>query len=366
MTQLTLHAYWFLLNLIFLLKYSPGSQISSMIFAIGLSSLTWTWLRWSSRVRTPQTLLIAKIFCFSALFLAIILHLVLLIKVDKLGVTVDRWSALEYFWKGLFNGEFPYAVSTHIDNGNTPSPLPIWQVISLPFVLIGDVGLIQVFILGIFSGWVYRSHQQSFLKYLPFILLSPAYWYEALTRSDLSSCIILGIACMVYLKSLGTRHLFASMCLLGLAMSTRTIFIIPFTILMVQIFKSNPLKGLQVLIGSLGVFFMTFLPFILWDGSLFLKYNPMILNGNKSGSILITFAFGAAILLGWRLNQIRHVYYSAGLLILGLAAIPFFLVLWEHGLMNSLLENRTDIVYLGLAMPFILYAEALNQVEIKT
>lgn len=111
MTQPTLHTYWFVLNLKFLLNSRYWPQLIDLDLA----------------------------------------------SVVKSGVTVDRWSALEYFWKGLFNGEFPYAVSTQIDNGNTPSPSPIWQVISFPFVLIGDVGLIQVFVLGIFSWRVYRS-----------------------------------------------------------------------------------------------------------------------------------------------------------------------------------------------------------------
>lgn len=62
---------------------------------------------------------------------------------DPLTNKVDRWSALAYPIQNLFNGQFPYSAKTHL--GGNASPFPIWLVFHIPFYLLQNVGLSEIF-----------------------------------------------------------------------------------------------------------------------------------------------------------------------------------------------------------------------------
>lgn len=67
---------------------------------------------------------------------------------DPLTNKVDRWSALAYPIQNLFNGQFPYSAKTHL--GGNASPFPIWLVFHIPFYLLQNVGLSEIFTCMIF------------------------------------------------------------------------------------------------------------------------------------------------------------------------------------------------------------------------
>lgn len=354
----TLPLYWFLINIVFLLKYSPTAPIYSVPIAVALS---FGILIWDRQISKPKFRNVYHPVLWLFIGLAVLLHLGLLVFIDKLDVSVDRWSALEYFWATAFQGDFPYASTTHIPNGNTPSPLPIWQLFTLPFTLLGDVGILQVAVFLSVCVILYRRHRFLLFKYLPWVILSPLYWYEALTRSDLISCMIIGIIAMLHLKKLDKNHLIYSSIILGLVMSTRSVLVIPLSILMIHLFSSAVRKGFIVFAVSLMIFTLTFTPFALWDWTQFIQYNPLILNGNKSGSLVIALGLALAIVLGFIVRKQSQIFCASGLLVLFITLIPFIQVLFENGLMVTLLENKTDIVYLGMGLPFMLFAQASSE-----
>jgi len=288
------------------------------------------------------------------------LQLCILYFVDPHTIQLDRWSAIHYFWDAVFHGNYPYSIETHLNIGNTPSPLPIWQLVMLPFYLFGDVGLIQIFVFITLTLFVIKSKKvtNKSIILMFFILLSPAYWYEIYTRSDLLSCMIVSIPVLSLIHKMSYhlntgKGLLLTAILLGGLMATRAVLIIPATIVMAHIIVTHRNKILLLPALASLFFAATLLPFYLWDSDLFLSYNPLVLHANKSVPGLIPIALVIAFIIGIRNRTFSSQMFWAGIIIFSVTLVKMGSLLLQYSPIEIIKEDLFDITYLSMAAPFL-------------
>jgi len=302
------------------------------------------------------------------IFIILLLHFF----INPLSIQVDRWSAIHNFIYNLFNGVYPYSAHTHL--GGYGSPFPIWQIFHIPFYLLGNVGLGMVFsvvLLSIFLKWFFGNYHQSFI-FIILLIVSPAFWYEVAVRSDLIyNFILCFIAISIVYKNeytIANQPLGLGL-LCGLFLSTRLSIIIPFAILLLPNFFVAQFKHKIIFIlSSIGIFIVTFLPFMFWNFKtlFFYKFNPFVLQ-TRQGSILEVFILIILILFfatHWKHNlKLCCSYISTT--IITFVTVTFVHRMINDSFANNLFSSSYDITYFNMALPFIIYSLTPNKNSFK-
>lgn len=281
-------------------------------------------------------------------------------KIDPYSIKVDRWSAIHGFLQNLLDGEYPYAAKTHL--GGYGSPFPVWQILHLPFYLLGNVGwsFLPVFLLFLHSFSLNHGNEQS-LKAGVFLLASPAFIYEIMVRSDLMTNFLFVTALIGYFihYRINIQHhgwLVALTC--GLLLSTRLAAIFPFCMLYFKESLSTK-KTLFVICGTLAVFSATFLPFVF--SQQFSTFNPFILQTRQGHAIDLLFLILCGILLALTHKQCLNKYYfHTALLLMLLVLITFIHTMAQWNLWNQLFASVFDITYFNMSLPFIVCSLAMG------
>lgn len=358
---------YLLINVLFVDKYS--ARITEYHYAVDLGYLVlgvalFFAIRWMMQNRKEghyKTLLI-----FGGIIYFILMRAVQY-SIDPMTLQVDRWSAIHNFLYNLFHGIYPYAAQTHL--GGYGSPFPVWQIIHIPFYLLGNVGLSFFVFLWLFLIVVayYDSPKTAFICLL-LIAFSPAAAYEVAVRSDLLTNF-LGICTLCkwlqHKQIKLNNHVLLLGIIAGLCASTRLATLIPLGLLYGYSFlQIGWRKQCCFILTTLATFIVTFLPFLVWDFDqlLFFRYNPFVLQ-TRQGSPVILLLF-ATIAVGWAIykkDHLQHFSLHAGGLLSLLVVITFTYNMLSSGDYN-LFSSAYDITYFNMAMPFYIYtiAQMLN------
>lgn len=297
--------------------------------------------------------------CLPVCLLGFVGMIVLQYAIDPNSVKVDRWSALHFPIQNFLEGIYPYTASTHL--GGNASPFPVWQLLHIPFYLLGNVGLSFYAATALFL-WSFWKIWGKYKTLLIGVLLcsSVAVWYEVLVRSDLITNMLL-VAAIVNLlfKNLsqqwieGRRWWIA--CLVGLLASTRMIVLIPLMVLLLPYFvKMNWRNQLGVALLSIAVFALTFVPFAIWDWQEFYYFqnNPWRLQtrqGNLSDFLLFV-PLGIFLAMNHKGNVFRYCRNTA------LMLVTFVVVTFVHNMYLGenfdLFSSAYDITYFSTVLPF--------------
>lgn len=293
-----------------------------------------------------------------------LLHLI-----NPYSVKVDRWSAIHNFLQNLFSGQYPYAARTHL--GGYGSPFPVWQFFHIPFYLLGDVGLAMPFafaLMSIMLVWLFNSYKQALL-FLSYLIISPAFWYEAAVRSDLLYNMILCFLsiCILYKKNIRIADHYVLIAILcGLFLSTRLPIVIPFSLyLLPDFFKSNIKAKLIFILVAAAIFVISFLPLVFWNSNMlfFFKYNPFILQ-TRQGSVWETIIVATAgIYLSTKWKDIKTCFFYTSTTLIVLVVLSIAYRMYKSGNVD-LFSTAYDITYFNMALPFIIFI--LAQTKIKT
>ncbi|MCI4442408.1 MAG: hypothetical protein JHC39_02785 [Lentimicrobium sp.] len=287
----------------------------------------------------------------------------ILIYIQPLTIRVDRWSALTYFWDYFFRGEYPYSARTHIGVMNYPSPFPVWQVLNLPFYLMGDVGIGLIFYLIVIAFVVqsyFKSYRKSFYFFI-LILLSPGYWWEVIVRSDsLNNAWFVFMLIIWFEKSKITiaNNFILIAILSGLVITTRLTAILPFTIYFFRPYLNLNLKR-QILFPVLVliVSFLAFSPFIFWDTNtwIFFTRNPFMSQADKGywSILLISVIAGIFMALRWK-NKEQFFYYTSLFVFVFIALSQIGLYIRSDFSPNFITGSICDISYFNLFLPWCL------------
>jgi len=287
----------------------------------------------------------------------------LIYKIDPLSVRVDRWSAVSYFLDALFQSKYPYAAHTHVSTTNFPSPFPIWYVINLPFYLLGDMGYGLIFFLFLYLyaiKMVFNSYKYVFMSIL-LLVLSPAYWWEVLVRSDSLSngILVFAILLLIYKKKFTIEKQFILMIVLcGIIACTRLSAVIP-----VVLFLFRPYIGLNLKmkilfpIGIIVFMLLCFAPFIFWDTNtwVFFERNPFM-SQTSVGNVYILIAMvalGIYVSFRWK-NLIDFNYFTAIFIFIFISLSQLSLIFNNPESFSFTTDSNVDISYFTLSLPYLI------------
>lgn len=349
------------INILFILKYFPRAGADSpVILAVYVAfflTIIFLFNAFSLKI-SEQTF---KRAFWITLSIIIILIVVFLIKIDRYSVRVDRWSAVTFFLEGLFKGNYPYGIHTHVSETNFPSPFPVWHFINIPFYLMGDVGIGLIFFLLLTVATVhyfFSSYRKSFL-FLFLLIISPAYWWEVAVRSDsLSNAFLIIIFILWWHKSEKTieRNFIFAIIACGLLASTRLSAIIPIAIFFFRPYlKLDWRRKLIFPLGVLMVVALTFSPFILWDTTtwVFFDRNPFM----SQTSVGNFWVLSALIILGivsgliWK-NINQYIFITSTFIFIFILTSQLTLII-TRGINGSVFSDSLyDISYFSLLLPY--------------
>ena len=172
--------------------------------------------------------------------LALVTMLVVQYAIDPYSIQVDRWSALHFPIKNLLSGIYPYTASTHL--GGNASPFPIWQILHIPFYLLGNVGLSFFAVVLLFIWSCYRAFGNDRALVVSLLLCSSvAVWYEVAVRSDLVTNLLLVATIINLVFYRMNQPWMEKQCwwiafMVGLLACTRLLVLIPITLLLLPYF----------------------------------------------------------------------------------------------------------------------------------
>ncbi|GBU22068.1 hypothetical protein R80B4_01971 [Fibrobacteres bacterium R8-0-B4] len=358
---------YFSANALFIYKYgartSVGSYPGVLAYTVFLAIALPFYLKiLRSKIEKLKTTHFTVVY-FGILCLFVFSALFLLFKIDPYSVDVDRWSAIHGFLKNLFAGEFPYLARSHL--GSLASPLPVMNFIAIPFYLTGDVGYLQVFIFALTAVVVFLAplSKSGKMLFMLAFLLSPAFWYEVVVRSDLVSNILIICLCLLFIEKITNGkpldHPIKAGCICGALFCTRGVFIIPFTVFF---FAKTVLSIKETGFGKAFIFaicvFITFalflLPFVLWDIELFTQNNPFLMQTNKSPVIVSAMAIALAALLSFNVRSVGHSLLRTAICLFALMGATMIIKVFTVGWNAVIFSHRFDITYYSTIIPFII------------
>ncbi len=366
-TQWQLILYLFV-NILFIFKYLTRTEISvPLITTLYISSIpgfVYLYFKWSPKVSEK----LFKYSSFVLLSITLILIAVGLLYIDPYTVRVDRWSAVSFFLEGLFNGEYPYGIHTHVSETNFPSPFPLWHVINIPFYLLGDVGIGLIFFLIITFVTVkiyFNSYRKAFF-FLILLILSPAYWWEVAVRSDSLSNGFLVLTFILWYTKKGysvDKNFWLTIILCGIIASTRLSAVLPVALfLFAQYIQTNWLKKILFPLSILAFVLVVFMPFVLWtiDGTyVFFTRNPFMSQTSVGNPVFLIIMIVAGIIfaLKWK-NTDEYFEYAASFMFIFMAGSQLSLIM-TRGISGSFFTDSTyDLSYFTLYLPYTLMSLA--------
>ena len=363
--------FYFLLNLLFIWKYMSRTPYNPMMgmaafLLLCTVSIKAYHLFFKGKERLSKYTIVV-LFISACILIALLLYLI-----DPLTVRVDRWSATSYFLDGLFRGEYPYGIHTHVCETNYPSPSPLWFYLNIPFWLMGDVGfqlIFFLFFLILTVYWFTESYTQTLL-YLILLLISPVYWWEVLVRSDGFSNDILIFAIILFFHKKHysfEQHWLATSIICGMMAVTRLWApIAPAIYLTQSFFKIPHRRKVMVLLTILLVMFFFFAPYIFWDTDnwIFFSRNPYMSETSTGNGWILLVMIAIALFLALRYKNFnQYCRYTSNFLVL------FFTVslVYNHVAYNmdiSFFDDADfDISYISLMLPYCLFLISQYQTD---
>lgn len=358
-----------LINSIFIIKYGSRQnfisiEIALFFYLISIASILLI-INYYDKFTKP---ILRYLFVFFAIFLVIIANYL----VDPMTLNVDRWSAMEVGIKALLNGEYPYTATDHM-NGRT-SNLPGLMLIGLPFYLMNDVGLLQVFTFLLFSFFtlqVLPSAKEKILSIL-LLLMSPSFFWEVIVKSDLMSNIFLGLLFIIIIRKKIESKIpinpFGLGLITSLLLMTRIVVFIPITLLLFHFFtQQNLVYKLKLILSiAVGIFLLISMVLINCPSLEILKeFNPLNLQSHYTPTALNLIVLILPIFLSHKIKNVNSLLFFS-LLVMAIPIIYSFINVWyQYGMKSILINSSFDISYLGMLIPFLVILIPLNK-DFKT
>lgn len=282
--------------------------------------------------------------------------------IDGNTLNIDRWSALEVTIKSVLNLEYPYSVKDHL--GKTTSNLPALFFIALPFYLIGNIGLLQPFVFIFLITLLYRLNFSNARKlfFLTLLMISPAYLWEIVVKSDLMSNIFLFVIFFFLWDTKYKNDYFKAPYLLAFLSAffvfTRVIIVIPLTILLFKKFINTSIKNkFKFCLGFLISLFLISLPilFTLPGCNKIIEHNPFN-HQTRVGPKYLQYVF---LLLPFYISfytkTFKEFLSNSTIVLTALLFLILLFYVLKFGLYKAIILSYFDISYLGMILPFLIF-----------
>lgn len=306
--------------------------------------------------------------------------------IDPYAIQVDRWSALHFPIRNMLHGVYPYAAQTHL--GGYGSPFPVWQLLHIPFYLLGNVGLSLAAALGLLFACVYRwakcatdetDAPKALVSATCLLAVSPALWYEAAVRSDLMTNFLLTASVLLWCCTRRLcadwlrRHALTTAAGVALLASTRLNVLIPLGIVLLPYFLQIGWKRQVGMVLTFSTVFATTFAFVaLWDWDMFIHfpYNPWTLQTRQGHAIdfLLFLPLGVGLALQWAgrkaamptNDELSHAFRGASIMLVTLVVVTFVHNMWVNDNWD-LFSSSYDITYFDTALPFCVLTALFSQ-----
>lgn len=345
------------INALFVLKYSERVTSYNALLTLAFIGVFIGFFYWKDTILSR--IKYAYGFIGSAIF--IILFGIAFTYINVETLMVDRWSVISSFWDNYFQGEYVYFAKSH--RNNPPGPMPFYYMLALPFYLIGELGYFSL--LAIPALWIvskYLRFNKAVVQFGLFLLITSFFYiWEVTVRSNIMINGLLILFSLIYClkrEKWSLKELIVAGIMVGLFLSTRNVFVIPYVILFLYLLKNGNLSFLKLIqLGSVAIvtFALTFLPFIYnyWDS--FLTMNPFVIQG----SFLIPFHYTVgfvllAFLFPFLCKSKEDVLFYSGVNLFITIAIYFIYHIIYSGFQSAFYESIVDISYFILCIPFFL------------
>ncbi len=352
-------------NLLFVYKYAIRFTANPWLWILGYSIflVVLLVLLWTDIVFKMGTGKRNAVFAVSVVSIALFLYFIMS-QFDPAQIRVGRFPALYDWLSRLLRGQFPYLSPAR------PSGFPFLFVLALPFYMLGDLGLMQIFAFLIYALLIHaRYGNQDANRYRALILLAcaPVFLYEIVVRSDLFSNMVLVILFMFVLEGMlrngSNAMLLAAGFVAGLLLSTRGIVLLIFILYLGYSFRHTLYKGLVMLTGIFVGFVVTILPFALWDPYYFMTSGPLAIQTSYLPTSLLVCSIVVCMLLAIRARSLYHIYEYTAIILFAVVLAAFSLSVFTDGWEATIFRDRFDISYFCLCLPFILLLPAFGRTD---
>lgn len=347
------------INLLFCVKYFERITVyypilTLVIIVLQLGVLNFDFYKKLNNFHKKVILILLFVFAIIGAFLVFS-------KISIYTLNVDRWSVIYSFWESFFNGEYPYFAKSHMNN--PPGPMPVYFIIALPFYLINEIGWMPL--VAVFLGVAFlKKNQLSISNQLIFTLFMfsfMGFYWELISRSTILLNAILVVLILIYSEKSISKHnysFYLSAIFVGVILSTRMVFIMPFISLGIVSLLGKKIPFLRLVYWAfiaLLVFILTFLPFYIGFSDSFFVMNPFKV---QSGFLLPSIYNYLFILISILLSLIFYKQLSLLLLSgysLFLSIFIYFLYHLNHsGIQGAYFQSGADISYFLFCVPFLL------------
>lgn len=349
-----------LVSFLFSIKYI--NRVTPYFLVISLSITLLYLLLWNKRYVLFKNKSISGKLFLPLLFLFALFSFFIFKKIPVETLNVDRWSVITSFWDSYFKGDYVYFAKSNV--GNYPGPMPFYFILALPFYLIGELGWFSVLGVFLFYFLIEKKVIDQSLKFIAIvlILINVPYLWEVACRSNifLNASLVLWI--LIYFvdqKKISSKNNIITGILIGLILSTRNVFVIPFIIAFVYSLKAKRITFQHAFIigtAALITFCLTFVPFVWNHFAEFKTMNPFIIQSSFLMPFKYTLVFiVASFTAGLYCKSANDIYFYSGLVLCG--TISFYFTYWiiRIGFQETFVNSYADISYFILCIPFALY-----------
>ncbi len=358
------------INFLFALKYLE--RITEYAVLIGFFIIVIQFSIWKNknRFKFPFNINLLNI---GIICLYVVTSIVLLQKIPAEDLNVDRWSVITSFWDAYLNGDYVYFAESH--QNNYPGPMPFYFIIAFPFYLIGELGFMSLCGLLCFYGLMryinIRDYKQTAILLL--LISSLFYLWEVTCRSNVFLNGLLVLFSILYFlnkpKDGNYKHLCISGILIGLALSTRNVYIIPYIIAFIYALRVKKINIKQTVftgIIALITFTTTFIPFVIGHFEEFKTMNPFIIQS----TFLIPFEYTIgfilfAIAISFLCKTKNDVYFFSGITLSAIISFYYLYHIIKEGFTETFYNSSADISYYILATPFLFYYLLLSEKKVS-
>ena len=350
-----------LVNFAFSVKYLQ--RITPYYILISFLIAGFSYALWKFRMNTQAAFEKVRHLNVGLLFVFIVISAFVFLKVPVTSLNVDRWSVITSFWDNYFHDDYVYFAKSTF--GNAPGPMPFYFMLALPFYLAEKLDYFSL--LGVIAFHLLLQHKSRNTHFqstsLLLLLSSTFYLWEVICRSNifLNGALVL-FSIVYFLNSLEHRKRYFvahNGIMIGLLLSTRNVFIIPYIVLFLFVLKFRLIsikEFLQIGAVALVSFVITFLPFVMNHFDDFMKANPFVIQ--SSFLMPLSYSMGCiAISFGtfFFVKQKSDVYFYSGLILFFTILLHHLYKIGEYGFRDALMGSRADISYFILCVPFLLY-----------
>ncbi len=339
-------------------------------YSVGALLILWVVLFWllpflKTRISIRRSIVLLALLLIS-LFLA---YFVIHPHIDTRGFSFfgknfgasDGDDAIDLAISEIIHGRYPYAARTFLDNPITPMPGAL--LLALPFYILGDSGVQNLFWLAIFLILLARYNHDSLLPVsVAYILcfFSPIVVYHILTGSDYIANSIYTLVFTIMVLDSARGHKSDLQCifwsvLLGIGLSSRINFALNLILLFFMLLKvTSKLKALGMVTITLASFIAITLPAFVHSPSTFSPLhtsNMLSIGGKFMWAPFSIPLLGALIALYLSLisNNDKSLLLARNIFI-----VQVFLVL-SGQLLASIVKGHVSLEYPHFGVLFLFY-----------